>query len=90
MTYHTLTRDAVRTVATSLMALHGTTTTLDVKRHLRSRGYWARQADVSAYMHRLAVAERWSVRSNGRFRRYALPPAPSPPHGASLFVVGLN
>ena len=73
MTSHTvLTWEAVRDEAERQLRTRGSTTTLDVKRGLRARGYWAVQADVSYLMRHLAELEGWSLLDNGRYRTYVM------------------
>lgn len=69
-----ITRQAVRMAATTLILAEGSTTTLDVKNHLRSRGYQAFQADVSRLLFAVAQREKWAVNDNGTFRVYYFPP----------------
>ena len=68
-----LTARAVRSAAHLAAAPTGTTTTLDVKRELRDRGFWAVQADVSVLMAQVASAEGWPWWDLGGFRLYAVP-----------------
>ena len=75
-------RDAIAEVfeaAESLMAIHGATTTLEVKNRLRNQGFWALQADVSDLMWEIAQEAGWQVFSNGRFRVYAPDPSYTQP-----------
>ena len=64
---------AVRAAALLSAADTGTTTTLDVKRELRDRGYWAVQSDVSFWMDAVASASGWPWWDLGGFRLYAIP-----------------
>ena len=86
--YHSLTASAVRRAAHRTAARTGTTTTLDVKRHLRAGGYWATQADVSRAMARLASREGWPWWWMGPFRLYGVPregqPGPTAAHRPAL------
>ena len=68
-----LTADAVRAAAILDASTTGTTTTLDVKRELRDRGYWAVQSDVSFLMEQIASASGWPWWDLGGFRLYAVP-----------------
>jgi len=68
-----ITADAVRAAAILDAATTGTTTTLDVKRELRDRGYWAVQSDVSFLMEQIASASGWPWWDLGGFRLYAVP-----------------
>lgn len=68
---------SVRSTATTLILAHGVTTTLAVKMALRDRGYWARQADISQKLIRVALREGWSVNDNGTFRVYYFPTLPA-------------
>ena len=68
-----ITADAVRAAAILDAASTGTTTTLDVKRELRDRGYWAVQSDVSFLMDQIASASGWPWWDLGGFRLYAIP-----------------
>lgn len=68
-----LTLEAVHAAAVLDAATTGTTTTLDVKRELRDRGYWAVQSDVSVLMEQVAAAHGWPWWDLGGFRLYAVP-----------------
>ncbi len=61
-----LTAAAVRAAAVLDAATTGTTTTLDVKRELRDRGYWAVQSDVSFLMDAGRRGVRLAVVGPGR------------------------
>ena len=71
--YRPLTVSAVRRAAVRASARTGTTTTLDVKRALRARGFWATQRDVSRAVAHLATREGWPWWKLGAFRLYAVP-----------------
>lgn len=71
--YLSLTDRAVRAAAVLDAERTGTTTTLDIKRVLRDRGYWATQADVSRRLSRIASAENWPWWKLGAFRLYGVP-----------------
>lgn len=71
--YRPLTVSAVRRAAVRTSARTGTTTTLDIKRALRARGFWATQADVSRAVAHLATQEGWPWWSLGAFRLYGVP-----------------
>lgn len=71
--YTSLTDRAVRAAAVLDAERTGTTTTLDVKRELRDRGYWATQSDVSRRLARIASGEGWPWWGMGRFRLYGVP-----------------
>ena len=64
---------AVRLAATTLILAEGSTTTLDVKNHLRNRGYQAYQAEVSNWLFAVARQEKWAVNDNGHYRVYYFP-----------------
>ena len=87
--YRLLTASAVCDAAEALMQAHGTTTTLEVKNRLRNEGYWACQADVSAFMRELATYREWCYVSNGRHRVYTFIPAEatSTENGFPLFML---
>ena len=75
--YHqlqSLSHEAVRQMAESLMLLNGFTTTLDVKMALREQGYKALQAEVSSFMDELAAELEWYFQFNGTYRVYMLDP----------------
>lgn len=74
--FRNLTDDAVHAAALATAVATGTTTTLDVKRHLRDRGYWALQDEVSARLARLASSGDWSWWPVGAFRLYRVPTDP--------------
>lgn len=63
----------VRFVATTLILANGNTTTLEVKRSLRQRGYEARQADVSQWLFVIGLWENWYINDTGTFRIYSFP-----------------
>lgn len=79
-----MTRQAVRMAATTLIMAEGSTTTLDVKNHLRNRGYLAYQSDVSTRLFEVAQQENWAINDNGTFRVYYFP------NLTALPVYGLN
>jgi hypothetical protein len=68
-----LNRQAVRMAATMLMLAEGSTTTLNVKMHLRDQGYRAGQSEVSSWLFRIAQREKWVINDNGLFRVYHFP-----------------
>lgn len=68
--YRPLTLTDVLDTAVILMCHNGNTTTLEVKQHLRNRGFWAIQSQVSALMFELALEMDWQVADTGRFRVY--------------------
>ncbi|MVM38690.1 hypothetical protein GO730_15960 [Spirosoma sp. HMF3257] len=63
----------IRFIATTLILANGSTTTLDVKKSLRQRGYEARQADVSQWLLVICFWENWAVKDNGKHRIYSFP-----------------
>lgn len=67
---------AVRFVATTLILANGNTTTLEVKRSLRQRGYEARQADVSQWLFVISLWENWYINGSGTYRIYSFPGFP--------------
>ena len=87
--YRLLTTTAVCEAAEALMQACGTTTPLEVKSRLRNQGYWARQADVSAFMRELARYRDWCYVSNGHHRVYTFIPAEatSTENGFPLFML---
>jgi len=76
-----LTKSAVHRVAQRLMKIHGSTTNLGVKEHLRGEGFTATQPQVSGYMHQLATEKGWSTNPVGRYCIFTLRPMrrPTPP-----------
>lgn len=64
-------KNSVRKAAEHLMAIYGTTTTLEVKKYLRALGYVAYQHDMSQKMDKLADELNWAFTFNGVFRVYA-------------------
>ena len=66
----TLTKADVFDVASDLIEANGSTTTLDIKKELRNRGFFALQADVSDYMVQVCDEEDWSFTFNGVHRVY--------------------
>lgn len=67
-----LTLDAVQQAAETLMLLHNTTSTLDVKNYLRRQNYLALQSDVSRMMSLSVHQKGWKFQYNGSYREYAL------------------
>lgn len=69
----TLDKETIRETAMHLMALHGTTTTLEIKQWLRAQGYLAFQAEISVMMDEIWLEEGWVYDCNGLFRTYRQP-----------------
>ncbi len=65
-------KNSVRKAAEHLMAIYGTTTTLEVKKYLRALGYVAYQHEISQKMDKLAEESNWAFTFNGVFRVYAV------------------
>ncbi len=63
----------IKLTAERLMSASGQTTTLQVKNHLRNRGFLAFQNEVSSIMGQLAGENNWRHVHNGQFRVYSLP-----------------
>ncbi len=53
-----LNQQIVQGAAEQLMTSNGQTTTLEVKKHLRSKGYWVVQSDISNLMHAAYLSNR--------------------------------
>ena len=67
-----ITYDVVKEVAESLIASNTTTTTLDVKEELRTRGYIANQSEVSSMMDKVSSDCNFSIdNSNGTYRIFS-------------------
>lgn len=66
----TLTKTAVKSTASKLIKTNGETSTLEVKRHLRTEKYFALQVDVSRFMTELSDEENWDSSSNGTYNVY--------------------
>ena len=62
----------IKKTAFLLMKKNGQTTTLEVKKHLRTRGFHVRQIIVSRCMDEAAAEEMWYYTCNGTFRTYSL------------------
>lgn len=69
----TLDLTVVQKAAEELMTLNGTTTTLEVKNHLRKKGFLAMQTDVSNLMHACWMKNRhdWQFVQSGGHRTYS-------------------
>jgi hypothetical protein len=67
-----LVKSDVYDVALDLIEENGSTTTLDVKNELRTRGFFAKQADVSEFMLEVAAEEKWDFTYNGVHRVYTI------------------
>ena len=68
-----LNRQVVRSAATMLMLIDGTTTASTVKTYLQERGYRAGQSEVSCWLLRIAHRESWTVTDNGVYHVYRFP-----------------
>lgn len=66
-----ITLNDVIVVAADLIVKNGSTTTLDVKNELRTRGFKAFQIEVSKFMDAACVSENWEINDNGIYRTYA-------------------
>lgn len=73
----TLTKADVFDVASDLIEANGSTTTLDIKKECRDRGFFALQADVSDLMQQVCNEENWNFSYNGVHRVYTNKPAPA-------------
>jgi hypothetical protein len=67
------TKNTIRKAAEHLMAIYGSTTTLEVKKYLRALGYGAFQSDISDKMDDLYLDCGWKFTFNGQFRVYFKP-----------------
>jgi len=67
----TLIKDIVKATAEELIKDNGDTTTLEVKRELRLRGFWATQDEVRRFMDEIASEENYDVQNNGQFRSFS-------------------
>lgn len=65
--------NTIRKAAEHLIAIYGTTTTLEVKKYLRAQGYLVFQRDVSQKMDRIGSTCGWAFQFNGHFRIYYIP-----------------
>ena len=63
----------VKMAATALILSEGTTTTLEVKNHLRNKGFRAYQSEISLQMKTIAFHEGWLTYDNGLFIVYSFP-----------------
>jgi len=53
-----------------LLEHNGTTTTLDIKKALRAKGFWATQGEIARSMYTLWPLYQWHWTFNGTFRTY--------------------
>jgi hypothetical protein len=65
--------NTVKMIATTLILAEGVTTTLEVKKYLRGKGYRAFQDDISNQLWQIANQEHWLYYDNGMFRIYTFP-----------------
>jgi hypothetical protein len=65
-------KDTVLHTAIILMTANDSTTSLDVKNHLRGLNFWAVQDEISRLMNELSDERSWVRTSNGRFNTYQL------------------
>lgn len=68
----TLNKEIVKRVAENLLIDNGKTTTLEVKKKLRARNYFALQADISLFLAHISEEEGWDYDCNGVHRTYYL------------------
>lgn len=68
-----ITPNAVRQAATTLILAEGGTSTLIVQQFLRNRGYRADQTEVSKYLSTVASQQGWDINDNGLFQVYYFP-----------------
>lgn len=68
----TLNKEIVKRVAENLLIANGKTTTLEVKKKLRARNYFALQADISLFLAHISEEEGWEYECNGVYRTYYL------------------
>ncbi len=67
------TKREVREIARALMTLNGTTTNLDIKNVLRSKGFSAKQSQVRDFMQEVIGEDAdITTQDNGTFRSYSL------------------
>jgi ribosomal protein L9 len=69
----TLDKETIREMAMDLMAVFGSTTTLEIKNQLRAQGYMAFQAEISVMMDQIWVEEGWVYDCIGNHRIYRQP-----------------
>ncbi len=69
----TLSEIEVAQMANRLIKIHGSTTTLDVKKELREIGFRAYQNEVSELMDNLFWEQMWAFECNGTYRTYYKP-----------------
>ena len=69
--------DDVLDIATVLIHVYGSTTTLEVKEELRKVGYKAFQKDVSRHMRQIAQEENLKVEDCGIYSKYSIGTTPS-------------
>jgi hypothetical protein len=63
-------KDDVKEAAENLIDIYGSTTTLDIKKSLRNKGFFALQEDVSNFMDELHSEGKFSFTTNGIHRIY--------------------
>ena len=68
-------KNTVRKAAEHLIAIYGTTTSLEVKKYLRADGYVAFQYEISRKLDKICHECRWGFNCNGTFRTYFIPQA---------------
>lgn len=70
--FKTIKREDVKEVLISLLDANGTTSSLDVKRELRKRGFWATQSNVSQLLSNVYTEVQDVVRTNnGSYFEYS-------------------
>lgn len=69
----TINKDVVYHAAMLLIQSNGKTSSLEVKEHLRSMGFWAKQSTVSSIMQGLQSEHSWTKNDNSGHLEYTIP-----------------
>jgi hypothetical protein len=80
----TLTKEEVKQVAIELLNAAEEGSVLEIKMILRSRGFYATQSEVSAFMQELANEGEFKYHFNGTYRIYMLIPIGSIQNGTPI------
>lgn len=79
-------KSTIKHAAEHLLAIYGTTTTLEVKKYLRALGYIVFQKDISNKMDMICAENQWAFSFNGQFRLYFIPQALSVVHSSTQAI----
>jgi hypothetical protein len=79
-------KNTIKNAAEHLIAIYGSTSTLEVKKYLRAIGYIAFQWEISKKMDTICDENGWAFNFNGQFRVYFMPTQLTVTHNANYSI----